>query len=115
MDLTLSEGVKHYYFIPIESCEVCINRNLQFLSQLKSKRLIVIFVGKNPNESWKEMIAQIRKNLNTLNDPDKKVYRYETGLSKPLLVSTEGGTCISSRTVDESEMVDVFYPLRLDD
>lgn len=61
------------------------------------------------------MIAQIRKNLNTLDDPDKKVYRYETGLSKPLLVSTEGGICISSRTVDESEMVNVFYPLHLDD
>jgi hypothetical protein len=75
----------------------------------------VIFIGENPNKTWEEMITRIRDNLSVMDDPEKKVYRYETGLRKPLLVSIKNGTCVNSRTVNESEIIDVFYALHLDD
>lgn len=115
IDLSQELGEKYFYIVPLESCESCIYDNLKFLSGVKSTKLTVVFVGKNPNTSWVKMITTIRENLHTLDDPRKVIYNYETGLRKPLLILVQSGNCVSSETVNESEIINVFSSLNLGD
>ncbi|GAB1445731.1 hypothetical protein MASR2M41_14520 [Flammeovirgaceae bacterium] len=114
-DISKLRGENYLYILPIESCEGCVYSNLNFLKDIKSEKLTIIFVGENHKLSWVEMINKIRSNLKTLDDPLKKVYNYETGLRKPLLILMYDGNCINSQTVNDTEVTKVFSSLSLGD
>lgn len=59
--------------------------------------------------------VETRSNLKTLDDPLKKVYSYETGLRKPLLILMDDRNCINSQTVNDTEIAEVFSSLNLGD
>lgn len=115
LDITKLRGENYLYILPIESCESCVYSNLNFLKDIKSAKLTIIFVGENHKLSWVEMINEIRSNLKTLDDPLKKIYNYETGLRKPLLILMDDGNCINSQTVNDTEIAEVFSSLNLGD
>ena len=108
-DIKLSErnGKVAYYFVPLESCENCIYSNLLMLNKLKTKKITIIFIGKNYHNEWDEVLAEIKNKYNFLEDDQKQVYGYESGLGKPLLLVVNDGDCSYSKTIYERNLEEV--------
>ena len=107
-DTKLSKSGKvAYYFVPLESCENCIYSNLLMLNKLKTRQITIIFIGKNYHKEWDEVLLEIKNKYSFLEDDQKLVYEYESGLGKPLLLVVNDGDCSYSKAIYEKNLEDV--------
>ncbi|MBA4058311.1 MAG: hypothetical protein C0490_26575, partial [Marivirga sp.] len=106
LDTRIDEFQSHrfYYFLPMESCENCIFSNLEMLNKLKIKNLSIIFVGVNFHPEWDVLLTDLKKKHPFHEDPQKRIYSYESNLGKPLLLSVESGNCAYSKTINEKDL-----------
>jgi hypothetical protein len=76
------------FFLNINSCEPCVNDNLEMLSDLVVKNLIVILIGEND-----ELLNQVKftESITVLNDTDSQIMKYRTGMGKPMLLQVKDG------------------------
>ena len=112
VDVT-EKGDHLYYIIPLESCIQCIDLNLGILERIKtSSHLTLILVGRAMDGTTITRVKEIGDKFRMLKDPTGLIWRYETGLGKPLLIHTRDGDCQLMESIDDSEDAFILGYLR---
>lgn len=86
-----------YYITPIsDNCDSCIESNLILLNNLNTElNLTPILVGKNQDKNYSKVIDEVvNKYPEILFDSNSKIFSYQTGFGKPLLIHVKNGRCI---------------------
>ncbi len=107
VDLAKFDKTKALYFIPLESCENCIYSNLLMLQSVQTNNLIIVFVGNNYHQEWDILIEELRGKYNCFDDYNKEIYKYESGLGKPLLLKIKNGECLGSKSIYENDLKEI--------
>tara|TARA_R110002033_G_scaffold5978_9_gene24439 strand:- start:8943 stop:9422 length:480 start_codon:yes stop_codon:yes gene_type:complete len=78
-----------FYIVRIEDCFTCstTETNLNMLSKLDTiKNLKIITVGNTTRDIYKKLIKTIANKNKVFEDKSSKIFSFETGFSKPLLI-----------------------------
>ena len=95
---------KVLYFLPISECVSCSSTelNLKMLTELKTENLTPILIGVKTNSRFNTLSSSL-KNISLL-DKESKIYMYETGVLKPLLLHIKNGKVIHFFNVDDNKI-----------
>ncbi len=102
---------KIFYIIDVESCE-CGKYNLEALAALANPtpKLTIILVG--TADYVKELQSKFQSpDVNFLSDPQKQIFRYETGLGKPILLHFKNKQIIYHHYIIDPEIVNAIQYL----
>ncbi len=97
---------KLVYILPINECVSCNETtiNLNMLNNLPiDKNLLILIVGLEENSIFKQKVNKI-KNI-CLFDNNARIYNYQTGLQKPLLLKYENGKIKYYLTVKDTKLI----------
>lgn len=95
-----------YYLLPLNSCDPCMDLNLNMLSSLPKNhaKFKVIFIGASNNDQWEPLITKIKENQYVVTDPNGTAYDYETGLSKAMLIHISSGKFKSIMNIPDNKV-----------
>ncbi len=87
-----NEKNRVFYFLPVNECVSCNGTNLE-LKMLQSlnpkKNILLIIVGMSHNSRFKNQIDNL--NIPKIYDLNSTIYKYKSGVSKPLLLHIKNG------------------------
>ncbi len=72
---------------------------------------MIIFVGENYHTEWDSLLVEIKSRHKFLEDKEKLIYEYESGLGKPLLFTIKDGGCFFSKTIHEEQLPELSMEL----
>lgn len=81
-----------YYILPVNSCEQCVLMSLEMLNNIeKISTVTIVFVSSAKNKRHRDIMKQLEGKFEVLLDMTSKIYDYETGIGKPLLIHIKNG------------------------
>lgn len=94
-----------FYILPLAACDQCLKMNIDILERLNSdnSKITMILIGTTNDDELSKRIQLLTVKFKAINDKKSMVYKYETGLSKPLLVHIDDGECRMMKAIADSE------------
>ena len=97
------------FFLDINSCEPCVQENLQMLGEIEVTTLTVVLLGSDPQT---ETAYPLNKSLRVLRDETKAISRYRTGVGKPTVLRIKEGQLSYYRQYNSTESAHTAEYLR---
>ncbi len=69
-----------------------------------TSKITMVLIGTTNDTELGERVQLLTLKYKTINDRKSMVYKYETGLSKPLLVHIEEGECKMMKAIADNEI-----------
>lgn len=93
-----------YYLLDLQSCDPCIDANLELLMSIpKKNNLQIIFIGEPRFQVWNNQIDLLKKRYTILEDKNSEAHLYELGMFKPLIFLIEENTVSEFIVVSDFE------------
>lgn len=95
-----------YYLLPLNSCEPCVDQNLQMLAnESKNEKIIPILIGVTTNKVWLDLINKMNSNFSLiLEDKNGESKHYVLGIGKPILIHYYDYTRCNFMLVSENKI-----------
>ncbi len=94
-----------FYFLPINECTSCqeTTLNIEMLKKIKKyHNLTIVIIDLNDDSKFNSDIENVNNRL--LFDQKSSIYKYPTGVAKPLLLHIKKGKIIYSLQVDDPKL-----------
>jgi hypothetical protein len=111
-----TENIKDniYYITPLSGCIPCVEKNLYNVSKILNPKVSVVFIDEVDDIGINKLYSQVMEQYTGLVyfDKHKKVYFYETGYAKPLLVHIKNRKIVYYLNIEDDLVPDALAYIR---
>lgn len=95
-----------FYMLPLAACDQCLQVNIDMLERFDgdTSKITMVLIGTLNDAELGQRVQSLTSKFKTIKDRKSKIYKYETGLSKPLLVHIEAGKCKMMKEIADNEI-----------